>query len=184
MVDAFSWEDVPSMLDEARSLARRLLRLEGSPEAMQTTALVLTALRRQRRANQPWSEVKWCDRGEFLRAMHGAMTHALIDYARKRQRDRLLPVSQFIPEDFHFEDIVVYVERQPDLAEAMTHALAMLEHVNAEWAELARHRLFSGYTFEETAKIMGLSDRTLRRWWRRARVLLADEIGRRLPARP
>ena len=51
-----SWEDVSRLLDEAKGMARGLLRHERQG-SLQTTALVVSALRRQRLADQDWSQV-------------------------------------------------------------------------------------------------------------------------------
>ena len=50
MEDRLSWDEVSQLLDEVKAMARGLLRHEHQG-SLQTTALVLTALRRQRRAD-------------------------------------------------------------------------------------------------------------------------------------
>ena len=47
MEEVITWEDLPRFMAEIRVLARDLLRREWHAESLQTTALVLTALRRQ-----------------------------------------------------------------------------------------------------------------------------------------
>ena len=58
----------------------------------------------------------------------------------------------------------------------------MLEHKHPEWATVARHRYYGGLTVEQTAQFMGIAERTVRRHWEKARVLLHDEILRTLSA--
>ena len=53
MDDHLSWDDVFLLLDEVKAMARGLLRREHGA-SLQTTALVLSALRRQRHVGQDW----------------------------------------------------------------------------------------------------------------------------------
>src|SRR5437870_5726742 len=95
MEDHLSWDEVSPLMAEVKAMARALLRHEHQA-SLQTTALVLTALRRQRLADQDWDCVTWHNRQYFFGAMYQAMTRALRDHARVRARRREIPVR---PED-------------------------------------------------------------------------------------
>lgn len=56
MEDRLSWDDVSLFMDEVKTMARGLLRLERQV-SLQTTALVLSALERLRYADQEWHHV-------------------------------------------------------------------------------------------------------------------------------
>jgi DNA-directed RNA polymerase specialized sigma24 family protein len=43
-------------------------------------------------------------------------------------------------------------------------------------AEAIAHRFYGGLTLEETAHMMDVDERTIRRWWDRARPVLAHRI--------
>jgi hypothetical protein len=64
MDERLRWEDVVLLLDEVKAMARGLLRRENGA-SLQTTALVLSALRRQRYADQDWEQVTWPNRQYF-----------------------------------------------------------------------------------------------------------------------
>ena len=55
-------------------------------------------------------------------------------------------------------------------------ALERLKERRPDWAELLQHRYFGGYTLKETSRIMDVPERTLRRNWQRARVVLYDDV--------
>jgi DNA-directed RNA polymerase specialized sigma24 family protein len=48
--------------------------------------------------------------------------------------------------------------------------------IDPELARLVDCRYFAGLTEAEAAQVLGVSDRTIRRWWIRARAWLHREI--------
>ena len=193
MEQALTWSDVRHLMGEARAIARRLLRFEAHAQSLPVTALVLTGLRRQKLADQEWTDVTWSDRERFLAAMYRAMDRALKDQgrrrlAKKRAAQQWIPLEDVSPDDawrvadFQPHDLERSLDEHPEAIEALTAALAQLESVHPEWACVARHRYYGGLTVEETARIMGVNERTVRRHWERARVLLYAEVVRRLRA--
>lgn len=56
MEDPLSWDELFPFMAEVKALARNLLRREHQA-SLQTTALVLTALRRQRLVDQDWGQI-------------------------------------------------------------------------------------------------------------------------------
>jgi hypothetical protein len=61
MEERLSWDGLFPLMTEVKAMARGLLRKEHQA-SLQTTALVLTALRRQRLADQDWQSVTWPNR--------------------------------------------------------------------------------------------------------------------------
>jgi RNA polymerase sigma factor (TIGR02999 family) len=171
-----TWAEVHALMDELRHMATMLLGLEGNAQSLQPTALVLTALRRQKPAGTDWGEVSWPNRKYFFGAAHEAMRRALIDHARKRKRKRVLRAVRL--EEVRLDDLAQLVQHHPEQVEALTVALARLRERHPDWAEVVEHRYFSGYTLEETACVMEVGERTVRRWWEQARLLLYDEVLR------
>jgi hypothetical protein len=54
-----TWNDVPALMGDLRAMAQRLLSREQLAGGVQATALVLTALRRQKTKNETWDQVTW-----------------------------------------------------------------------------------------------------------------------------
>jgi RNA polymerase sigma factor (sigma-70 family) len=172
MANCLSWDDLFPLMDEVKAMARGLLRREHQA-LLQTTALVLTALRRQRLADQDWGHVTWTSRHYFFGAMYRAMTRALLDHARARVRRRELPVR---PEELQFDELSQTLTREPVLVVTLLDALAELRQAQPQWVEALEHRYYGGLTLEETARMMDVDERTIRRWWDRARPVLAQRI--------
>jgi DNA-directed RNA polymerase specialized sigma24 family protein len=180
MEDRLQWDDVYRLLDEAKAMARGLLRRERGA-SLQTTALVLSALRRQRYADQDWSQVTWPNRRYFFGALYRAMERVVLDHARSRARRREIPVR---PEDLEFDALPQTLGREPAQVVALLEALAALRQTHPQWVEAIEHRYYGGLTLEETAQMMDVDERTLRRWWDRGRLVLAQDILVRMNADP
>jgi DNA-directed RNA polymerase specialized sigma24 family protein len=172
MEECLTWEDVSQLMEDIKAMARGLLRRERHA-SLRTTALVLTALRRQRHADQDWGQVTWANRQYFFGAVYRAMGQALIDHARVRGRRRDFPVA---PEDLHFDALRQTMARDPALVVALVEALAELRQQQPQWVEAIEHRFYGELTQEETARLMGVDERTIQRWWERARLILAERI--------
>jgi RNA polymerase sigma factor (sigma-70 family) len=195
MEPTISWNDLHSLMSEVRAIARRLLRFEAHAQSLQTTGLVLTGLRRQKVADQDWGEVTWQNRERFLAAMYGAMDRALKDHGRRRSAQKrktrqwialedLAPQELLRMADFQPHDLELALDERPEVIQALADALSLLERKHPDWARVAQHRYYAGLTIEQTAQIMGVAERTVRRHWEKARILLHDEILRGLSASP
>jgi RNA polymerase sigma-70 factor (ECF subfamily) len=178
MEDRLSWDELYPLLEEVKALARGLLRHERHA-SLQTTALVLSALRRQRSADQDWQTVTWANRQYFFGALYRAMTRALLDHARARARRREIPVR---PEDLQFAELQQTLDCEPAQVVALLDALGELRQAQPQWVEAIEHRYYGGLTLEETARMMDVNERTIRRWWDQARLVLAQQILERMNA--
>ena len=64
-------------------------------------------------------------------------------------------------------------------------ALAQLESMDARLASVVECRFFGGYDDQETGRLLGMTDRTVRRDWVKARALLRSLLDDRdLPQSP
>ena len=111
------------------------------------------------------------DDEHFLRAAALAMRHVLVDHARarmtaKRGSGKIDALTDDI-EPFWESD-----ERLVDLDEA----LQRLGGVNNRLAQVVELRFFAGYSEEQSARILGVTDRTVRRDWVKARAWLFREL--------
>ena len=159
---------VPLLLDDLRRSARRERRRVGAGETMRTTALVNEAFLRLNRSGG------WEDEQHFLRAAALAMRQALVDHARRRLTDKRGGGRVDSLEDHpDIEPFWVSDERLVELDEA----LQQLARLNPRLTHVVECRFFGGYSEIETARILGMSDRTVRRDWIKAQAWLSQELG-------
>ncbi len=158
---------VALLYDELHQIARREHYRAGSPQTLQATALIGEAyLKLQKREG-------WESKSHFLGCASTAMRHILIDAARARlagkrnaeveSYTRSLDVAAAMPED---GEIV-----------RLGDALKALSEMDAKLAQVIDCRFFAGLDEAETAEVLGVSDRTVRRWWTQARAWIYREMA-------
>jgi len=190
MIDAIELQENWGLYaEELRSMARRLLARERGRSSLQTTELIQTALRRQARSGQDWTEVSWESRQYFFADVHRSMTQALIDHARRRaskQRwlGRRVSIDDMSDEDHKRaavcqpQDIERSFVEDPEVLGCLGAAITTLHDKKPELAQLVGYRILTGLTIDETAQIMDMSPATVSRKWAMARALLKDDILR------
>ncbi len=160
-------ELLPLFYDEVRRVAHRERRRVGAGDTMQTTALIHEAYLKLRRTEH------FNDHGHFLRSAALAMRHSLINYARDRIAAKRGSGATVVSIDEAAE-----VGSTPDetLLE-VNEALVRLAEMSPRLAQVVECRFFAGYGDEETAQALGLTDRTVRRDWVKARAWLRRELA-------
>ncbi len=158
----------PLIYHELRAVAGRYLRHQPSGHTLQPTALVHEAYLRlvgPQRAS-------WTDRRHFLATAAVAMRQILVNHAThtpclKRGGGRAgLTIEQVEP---HAE------QRDIDLV-ALDEALTRLAEIDPRQARIVELRFFAGFSVEETASVLDVSERTVHRDWTMARLWLRGEI--------
>jgi RNA polymerase sigma factor (sigma-70 family) len=114
--------------------------------------------------------------------MYQAMRRALLDHGRKRAARKRRAEILVQPEDLHLLNLPQTLEETPEQVVALCEALEWLAQHEPQWVAALEHRFYGGLTLEETAHVMGVSSKTIQRWWQRAQLVLAREILRRLNA--
>lgn len=153
---------------ELKRIAAAHMRREPQAHTLQPTALVHEAYLKL------LGEDGWRDRTHFLIAASRAMREILVDHARGRAALRRGGDRARITLDEGMD-----AGRSPtDELLAVHEALARLEAIDNQWSRLVELRYFGGLTFEEAADAMGISLRTAKRLWERARAWLLREIER------
>jgi RNA polymerase sigma factor (TIGR02999 family) len=160
-------ELMPLFYEEVRRAARRERRRVGAGETMQTTALIHEAYLKLHQADG------FHDEAHFLRAAALAMRHSLINYARDRIAVKRGSGAPLVPID---EAQEIGGAADEELIE-VNDALGRLAQLSPRLAQVVECRFFAGYGDEETAKALGLTDRTVRRDWIKARAWLRREIA-------
>jgi RNA polymerase sigma factor (TIGR02999 family) len=151
---------------ELHRLAEHALRREGGVLTLGPTTLLHEAYLNI--AGR--SDVDFVDRSRFLAYASRAMRGLLIDYARRRQavkRGRLLEITLSGDEE-------PSAEASQSAAELVRlgDVLGELTDLEPSLAEVVDLHFFCGFSFLEIAALRGVSDRTIQRDWRKARLLL------------
>src|SRR5919201_1683579 len=119
-------------------------------------------------------QIAFPDRSRFLAYASRAMRGLLIDYARRRRaqkRGRLLEIT-LAGDEPPTTDAMRQAEELSRLGDALDE-LAALEPALAELVDL---HFFCGFSFGEIAALRGVSERTVQRDWRKARLLLHQAL--------
>ena len=155
---------VDVMYDELRLLARRNLRHRGGSLTLNTSGLVHEAYLKLADHTRLGME----NRGHFLAVYSKVMRNILIDMARSRAAIKHGGhLSVVTLDDTHLQ-----IDAQANELLAINEALTQLSHLDERLAKTVECRFFAGLTEVETAEAMGVSDRTVRRNWIKAKTLL------------
>jgi RNA polymerase sigma factor (TIGR02999 family) len=162
---------------ELHHLAASFMRREADPGVtLQTSVLVNEAYLRLV-GNRP---IHWESRAHFLVIAARTMRRILIDHSRRRQslkRDAGLRVEW---EKAEAAPAHAVEPGQPGLIE-LDEALDRLEALDPRQARVVELRFFAGLSVEETAQVMDLSPKTVKREWAFARAWLEAELTRTPP---
>ncbi len=161
-------ELLPVVYEELRRLAAAKMAHQAPGQTLQATSLVHEAYLRLTGGVRD----QWQDRAHFFRAAAEAMRCILIENARKKSRwkrgGRLERVD--------LAGLELATDTPPDTLLVVHEALERLEAEAPERAELVRLRFFIGLSHAEVAKVLGLSEPTVKRHWDFARAWLLREI--------
>jgi RNA polymerase sigma factor (TIGR02999 family) len=159
---------VPLVYDELRRIAHRQLAGEREGHTAGTTGLVHEAYLRL--AAQEHAD--WKDRGHFFAAAATAMRRVLVDYARQHRAAKRGGALSQVP----LEDAMAIVEERATALLDLDEALERLAALDNRLSRVVECRFFGGLNEEETAEALGVTSRTVRRDWIKARGWLHQEL--------
>ena len=153
---------LPAVYDELRAIAHRRLSVAG--RALDTTELVHEAYLKM----FDRTRLSLVDRRHFFAVAATAMRQILVDRARAWGRAkrgggavRLDVDPATLPTEDRIETIL-----------SLDDALRRLSTVDERLARVVELRFFGGLSVEETAEVLEVDPRTVKRDWRKARALL------------
>ncbi|MBA3893402.1 MAG: sigma-70 family RNA polymerase sigma factor [Gemmatimonadales bacterium] len=156
---------VPLVYEDLRRVAHRQLDREGGGHTLQTTALIHEAYLKLAAGGS----VSATSRAHFLAIAARAMRQVLVDYARRRKAAQrgggVISVTlgdEPQPADASAEDLL-----------ALDDALEQLEPRQRQVIEC---RFFGGMEEHDIAAVLGVSERTVRRDWVKARAWLYKSL--------
>lgn len=160
---------LPALYHELREIAASYLRKERSNHTLQPTALVHESYLRL--LNQ--RAVDWDDRLQLLSIAARMMRRILTNHAVARQTDKRDPGAPLL----ELEAVEEFQARTEIDVLKLDDALRALEALDQRQARVVELRFFGGLTVEETAELLEVSTRTVKRDWLSARHWLQREIA-------
>ena len=160
----------PVVYGELRALAHRQLAGLRPGDTLQTTALVHEVYLKLLGTARP----QWNDRRHFFAVASRAMRQISVDYARTRAAQKRGGNAPVLTLD---EQHLPVADRAHELV-LLDRALTELESLSERPARVLELRFFGGLSVEETAAVMNMSERTVKREWQKARAFLFDALHR------
>lgn len=165
-------EILPLLYNELHRLARSRLAAGGRHTLLDTTALVHESFLRLQHAGH----IELKDREHFLAYAATTMRSIIIDHLRRRHAERRgggevlrVTLNSVVAEEIGASDEEIL---------EVGDALEALGAIDERLVKVVEMRYFAGLTDQEIASALGITDRTVRRDWDRARLLLAGMLKR------
>jgi RNA polymerase sigma-70 factor, ECF subfamily len=159
----------PLVYDQLHRVARHYMFGERSGHTLQTTALVNEVYLRLVQCDQ----MNWQDRAHFFAVSAQLMRRILIDFARARGYQKRGHGAPHISLD---DAPSVGSHSDPNVV-ALDEALRALASVDERKSKVVELRFFGGLSVEETAEVLKVSQETVKRDWKLAKVWLLREMS-------
>lgn len=165
----YSEDEVRHLYPILRAMAAERMGFERPGNTLQPTALAHEAWLRMRSG----ADSNWKNKAHFFTAAAETMRRILIDRARRRSRVKHAGDLERVPMSDADQ-----VERQTDEEPTLlVHAaLEKLQKVNPPRAQVVLLKFFGGLTNQEVAEEMGVTERTVERYWAYSKTWLFREI--------
>jgi RNA polymerase sigma factor (TIGR02999 family) len=118
------------------------------------------------------------DRRHFFAVASRAMRQIVVDHARARLADKRGAGVEPVPFDSALDVAAAGSSEQVLQVDA---ALQRLTEVDPQLAHLVELRFFGGLKFDELSRATGVSERSLKRAWTKARAFLYREMAQAVP---
>ena len=162
-------ELMPLIYDELRRLAGYYMAFERKDHSLQATALVNEVYLRLVDQRQ----VRLKGRAHFFALASWMIRRILVDYARRGRYAKRGGAARRVSLD---EAMIVSKEKAGDVV-ALDDALTRLAAIDLRKSQVVEMRYFGGLNMEEIAKVLQISEVTVRRDWSTAKAWLYRAIG-------
>ena len=159
---------LPIVYEELRRLARSKMAQQAAGHTLQPTALVHEAWLRLVGSER----TEWHGRSHFFAAAAEAMRHILVDSARRKRRAKHGGGQERLDVD----EVEISAGTDGEKILLVHEALEKLAMEDPVRAEVVKLHYFVGLTHSESAEILQISEKTVRRHWNYARVWLFQTI--------
>jgi RNA polymerase sigma factor (TIGR02999 family) len=160
---------MPLVYPELKAMAHRRLSGERPDHTLNTTALVHEAYIKL--VDQ--SRIEWANRGHFFSVAAMAMRRILVDQARKHLAQKRGGGREAVSLD----SARLSVEQSAETLISLDEALDRLTALDERLGRVVVYRFFGGLTEEESAHLLEVTPRTVRRYWVKAKGLLAMNLA-------
>lgn len=156
---------------ELRVMARRFMARERQGHTLQTTALMNEAYLKLVQSES----LNFKDRTHFFAVAAQVMRRILVDHARRHGAGKRGAGIEMLPLD---EGLVYSPERGAQLVD-LDDSLSRLAELDPRAGRVIELRFFGGLSLDETAEVLQVSPRTVRREWDFGRAWLRQDLGLR-----
>lgn len=157
-----------ALYSELHRVAKRELGRPGPPVTLSATTLL----------HQAYLDIagreglSFTDRGHFMAYAARVMRGLIIDHARNRQAQKRGGQFEITSLENHVDADAADVRQLTEIGEA----LDKLAQVEPSLAEVVDLKFFCGFSLGEIAAMRNLSERTVHRQWKKARIYLHREL--------
>lgn len=160
---------IPLVDHELRKIAHAYMSRERAGHILQTTALVAEALIRLMEGEK----ISWQGRTHFYALIARRMRQILIEHAR----EQLTAKRGGRAEQVDIAEAVWLSSEESQELLILDEALIKLAKIDERKVKIVEYRYFGGFTLEEVAGLLGVSQSTVEREWRLARAWLKREMS-------
>lgn len=158
------------MYDDLRALAHARLRKSDNVASLDTTELVHESYLRFLKAGK----VDVRDRAHFMAYAARVMRSIIVDFVRQRRSERYGGDALHVTLN---TDIAAGHHASEEEIIRVNEALEGLSQSDPRLVKVVEMRYFAGLSEEEIANSLGITDRTVRRDWEKARLLLSAVLS-------
>jgi RNA polymerase sigma factor (TIGR02999 family) len=159
----------PLIYAELYRLARSYVHQEGPGHELQNTELIDEVYLRLAKIRK----VKWQNRGHFVGTCAQLMRRILTDTARARLYQKRGGGAPELPCE---DSLIVLRQPQRDVL-ALDEALKTLASLDSRKCQIVELRFFGGLSVAEIAEVLDISEGTVKRDWRLAKLWLLRELS-------
>ena len=156
---------------DLRRMAHARLAQNDTITLLDATSMVHEVYERLQKAARIEAE----SRAQFMAYASQAMRSVIVDFARKRRADRR---GGGVANVTLATEILDGSQSTDDDIERVDDALKELETTDPRLKQVVEMRFFGGLTEVEIAEALGVTERTVRRDWERAKILLSVSLRR------
>lgn len=158
------------LYNDLKRIAHARLAGAGRQTLLDTCALINETYLRLTQANQLLPE----NRGQYLAYASRAMRSIIVDFVRARSAERRGGQAQRVTLSPAISDSVSSGEEE---IMRVHEVLQELSEVEPRLVTVVEMRYYGGLTEQEIATTLGVTERTVRRDWQKARLLLAAAMS-------